>query len=51
MVARAVGPVAAAGLWMLGESYQIVLMAVCGTAILFALAFWAASWVSRARAA
>jgi len=28
-----------------------VLIAVCGTAILFALAFWAASWVSRSRAA
>jgi hypothetical protein len=24
---------------------------VCGTAILFALAFWAASWVSRVREA
>jgi len=38
-------------LWMLGESYHVVLIAVCGTAILFALAFWAASWVSRVREA
>jgi hypothetical protein len=51
MVARAVGPVAAASLWMLGESYHVVLIAVCGTAILFAFAFWAASWVSRVREA
>jgi len=49
MIARAVGPVAAASLWMLGESYHVVLIAVCGTAILFAFAFWAASWVSRPR--
>jgi predicted MFS family arabinose efflux permease len=51
MIARAVGPVAAASLWMLSQSYHVVLVAVCGTAILFALAFWAASWVSRMRVA
>jgi predicted MFS family arabinose efflux permease len=46
MIARAVGPFAAASIWMLQQSYQIVLIFVCITAILFALAFWAASWVS-----
>lgn len=51
MIARAIGPIAAASLWMLDESYHVVLIAVCGTAIVFALAFWAASWVSLSRTA
>ena len=47
MIARAVGPLAAASLWMINKSYQVVLVSVCLTAILFACAFWSASWVSR----
>lgn len=47
MIARAIGPVAAASLWMLYQSYHVVLVVVTITAILFALAFWSASWVSR----
>ena len=47
MIARAVGPLAAASLWTINNSYQVVLISVCLTAILFACAFWSATWASR----
>jgi len=49
MLARALGPAAAAAIWMIHESYQPVLTAVCSTSILFAVAFWSASWLSRSK--
>ena len=49
MLARALGPAAAAAIWMIHQSYQPVLIAVCGTSVLFAVSFWSASWLSRSK--
>jgi predicted MFS family arabinose efflux permease len=51
MLARALGPAAAAAIWMIQKSYEPVLIVVCFTSILFALAFWSASWLSRSKTA
>jgi predicted MFS family arabinose efflux permease len=47
MLARALGPAVAAQIWMIDHSYQPVLITVCCTSVLFAGAFWTASWLSR----
>ena len=47
IVARAVGPVLAAWLWAINQSYDIVLIAQVGTAVLLAVLFWAANITSR----
>jgi|LauGreSBDMM110SN_4_FD.fasta_scaffold01011_4 predicted MFS family arabinose efflux permease len=47
IVARAVGPVLAAWLWAIDQSYDIVLIAQVGAAVLLAVLFWAANITSR----
>jgi predicted MFS family arabinose efflux permease len=47
IVARAVGPVVAAWLWAIDQSYDIVLIAQVGAAVLLAVLFWAANIRSR----
>ena len=47
MLARALAPVAAAGLWMTVGSYQPVLAAVLAAALVIAGAFWAAAMLVR----
>jgi predicted MFS family arabinose efflux permease len=49
IVARAVGPVVAAWLWAIDQSYDIVLIAQVGAAVLLAALFWAANITSRLR--
>jgi predicted MFS family arabinose efflux permease len=49
IVARAVGPVVAAWLWAIDQSYDIVLIAQVGAAVLLAVLFWAANITSRLR--
>lgn len=49
-IARAVGPVAAAWLWAIDQSYHIVIEAIVWCSILLAISFWSADRVSRKRA-
>lgn len=46
IIARAMGPVIAAWLWAIDESYDIVLVSVVAAAVLLAALFWTANWVS-----
>ncbi|NYT62533.1 MFS transporter [Alcaligenaceae bacterium] len=46
-IARAVAPVGAAYLWSLSASYSLVLGAIVACAIILALGFWLAVWLSR----
>ncbi|MDN3986818.1 MFS transporter [Zwartia vadi] len=48
IIARAIGPVVAAWLWAIDQSYDIVLIAQVGAAVLLTLLFWAANLASRA---
>lgn len=47
IIARAIGPVVAAWLWAIDQSYNIVLVAQVGAAVLLTLLFWAANLASR----
>lgn len=49
IIARAIGPVVAAWLWAIDQSYDIVLVAQVGAAVLLAVLFWSANLVSRKR--
>ena len=49
-VARAIGPVIAAWLWAIDQSYHIVIEFIVWSSLLLALSFWAADRVSRLRA-
>lgn len=49
IIARAIGPVVAAWLWAIDQSYDIVLVALVGAAVLLTLLFWAANLASRRR--
>ena len=49
-IARAVGPVVAAWLWAIDQSYHIVIEAIVWSSLLLAISFWTADRVSRARA-
>lgn len=46
-IARAMGPVAAAWLWAIGNNYQTVYEAIVWSSLLLAVTFWAANWVSQ----
>ena len=48
-IARAVGPLAAAWLWAINQSYHIVIVAIVWASLLLALSFWAADRASRKR--
>lgn len=48
-IARAVGPLAAAWLWAIDQSYHIVIVAIVWASLLLALSFWAADRASRHR--
>lgn len=47
IIARAIGPVVAAWLWAIDESYDIVLVAQVAAAVLLTALFWIACWASR----
>jgi predicted MFS family arabinose efflux permease len=49
-IARAVGPVIAAWLWAIDQSYHIVIESIVWSSLLLAVTFWAADRVSRTRA-
>lgn len=49
-IARAVGPVIAAWLWAIDQSYHIVIQSIVWSSLLLAVSFWAADRVSRTRA-
>lgn len=49
-IARAVGPVVAAWLWAIDQSYHIVIEAIVWSSLLLAISFWTADRVSRLRA-
>jgi len=48
-IARAMGPVIAAWLWAIDQSYHIVIEAIVWSSLLLAITFWAADRVSRVR--
>jgi len=48
-IARAVGPVIAAWLWAIDQSYHIVIESIVWSSLLLAVTFWAADRVSRGR--
>ena len=48
-IARAVGPVIAAWLWAIDQSYHIVIESIVWSSLLLAVTFWAADRVSRTR--
>jgi len=47
IIARAIGPVVAAWLWAIDQSYDIVLVAQVGAAVLLTVLFWTANLASR----
>jgi predicted MFS family arabinose efflux permease len=47
ILARAIGPVVAAWLWAIDQSYDIVLVAQVGAAVLLTVLFWTANLASR----
>ncbi len=49
-IARAIGPVVAAWLWAIDQSYHIVIEAIVWSSLLLAISFWSADRVSRTRA-
>ena len=49
-IARAVGPVVAAWLWAIDQSYHIVIESIVWSSLLLAISFWSADRVSRVRA-
>lgn len=49
-IARALGPVVAAWLWAIDQSYHIVIEAIVWSSLLLAISFWSADRVSRTRA-
>ena len=49
-IARAIGPVVAAWLWAIDQSYHIVIEAIVWSSLLLAISFWSADRVSRRRA-
>jgi predicted MFS family arabinose efflux permease len=48
-IARALGPVVAAWLWAIDQSYHIVIIAIVWASLLLAITFWAANRVSLTR--
>jgi predicted MFS family arabinose efflux permease len=49
MLARAIGPVVAASIWMINGSYQPVLLSVCLVSVLFTCSFWMACHLGGSR--